>query len=144
MHILFFTKGDQTVASSRYRVWLVADRLQKQYGWQYEVVHSISYPLFSLRLSRVKTFFSVWYKLQVSSGKLFFVHKSFFPWDVVLLIITIKKLFGKKLIYDLDDAEWIHSPTVPGARAPRRRPAGASRRGDLLATHSPVRAETHL
>ena len=44
-----------------------------------------------------------------TSFKIIFVHKSLYPWDVVLLILAAKKLLGKKLVYDLDDAEWYHS-----------------------------------
>ncbi len=110
MNILFFTKGDKAVPSSRYRVWFVAERLQKQYGWNYEILHSIGYSLLSLRPSRFRLFFSVIYSLLTTNYKLIFVHKSLFPWDVIFLIICAKKLLGKKLIYDIDDAEWIHSP----------------------------------
>ncbi len=110
MNILFFTKGDGSVASSRQRVWRVAERLQKQYSWNYEVIHSVSHSSFSFRPSHFRLLFNASFKFQVSSFKIIFVHKSLFPWDFVLLIILAKKLFGKKLVYDLDDAEWIHSP----------------------------------
>src|SRR3989344_2484016 len=59
MRILFFTKGNSSVASSRQRVWRVAERLHKQYGWDYEVLHSISYSLFSLRPSRFKILWNI-------------------------------------------------------------------------------------
>jgi len=39
-----------------------------------------------------------------------FIHKSLFPWDVVLLVrgwCRVKKI---PYVYDCDDAEWIHSP----------------------------------
>jgi len=110
MNILFFTKGDKVVPSSRQRVWRVAERLHTQYGWEYKVMHSIGYSLFSISFSRFKTLFYVTYNLQLTTYNCLFVHKSLFPWDVVLLIIASKKLFRKKLVYDLDDAEWIHSP----------------------------------
>ena len=110
MRILFFTKGDSSVGSSRQRVWRVAERLKQNYGWDYEVLHSIGYSLFSVSRSRFKLFFNLCFKLHVSSFKIIFVHKSLYPWDVVLFILCAKKLFGKKLVYDLDDAEWIHSP----------------------------------
>ena len=110
MHILFFTKGDQSVASSRQRVWRVADRLQKQYGLLFYVVHGLYYSFFSLSFNRFKVFFSIISKIQDTRYKILFVHKSFFPWDVVLSVLAAKIFFRKKLVYDLDDAEWIHSP----------------------------------
>ena len=110
MHILFFTKGDHSVPSSRVRVWSVAERLSEQYGWNYEVLHSFGYSLFSFSYSRFKILFDLTYNLQLTTYNFLFVHKSLFPWDVVLLILAAKKLFHKKLVYDMDDAEWIHSP----------------------------------
>lgn len=110
MGILFFTKGNKTVPSSRYRVWLVAERLQKQYGWKYDILHSIGYSAFSISFSRFKLLFTLGYKLRTMDYDLLFVHKSLYPWDVILFVLVAKKLFRKKLIYDLDDAEWVHSP----------------------------------
>jgi len=110
MGILFFTKGDKTMPSSRYRVWFVAERLQKQYDWKFDILHSIGYSAFSISFSRFKLLFTLCYKLQTTNYDIFFVHKSLYPWDVVLLILAAKKILGKKLVYDLDDAEWIHSP----------------------------------
>lgn len=110
MNILFFTKGDKTVPSSRYRVWLVAERLHKHYGWKYEILHSIGYASFSVSCSRLNILVDLIRKLKAKSSELIFVHKSLFPWDVVVLLVAAKKFLGKKLAYDLDDAEWLHSP----------------------------------
>jgi glycosyltransferase involved in cell wall biosynthesis len=137
MNILFFTKGDKTVPSSRYRVWFVAERLQKQYGWQYEIIHSVGYALFSVSLRRFWFLRRLCYSLLVTRYSLLFIHKSLFPWDVVLLIIMAKKLFGKNLVYDLDDAEWIHSP---------RKSAFLARHADMVVcgSHEILRwAENH-
>jgi glycosyltransferase involved in cell wall biosynthesis len=109
MNILFFTKGDKSVGSSRYRVWLVAEWLEKQYGWTHKITHSMAYSLFSLRPARFRLFFSIFSEIRNRKHNILFVHKSLFPWDIVFLIIAAKKFFGKKLVYDLDDAEWIHS-----------------------------------
>ena len=42
--------------------------------------------------------------------EILYIHKSLCPWDVLFLILFAKWRWQKKLIYDLDDAEWIHSP----------------------------------
>lgn len=107
--ILFFTKGDKTVGSSRQRVWFVAEKLKGQYGIDFEVLHSMSYSSFSLRAEHFKKCNFLRRKIQDAKYKILFVHKSLFPWDVVLLILMGKFLFGKRLVYDLDDAEWEHS-----------------------------------
>ncbi|TSC79467.1 MAG: putative glycosyl transferase [Parcubacteria group bacterium Gr01-1014_29] len=109
MNILFFTKGDRTVGSSRQRVWLLAEKLKEQYGFDYRVIHSVAHSPFSLRPSHFKFLFNLCFKFQVSSFKVLFVHKSIFPWDVVFLILLSRFLLRKRLIYDLDDAEWEHS-----------------------------------
>jgi len=81
MKLLFFTKGDASVGSSRQRVWLLAEHLKK------------------IRSALSDTKYAT-----------LFVHKSLYPWDVILLILFVKWWWNKKLIYDLDDAEWLHSP----------------------------------
>jgi glycosyltransferase involved in cell wall biosynthesis len=109
MRILFFTKGDRTIASSRQRVWFLAEKLHSAYGYEYEVVHGAHYPLFSLRLKRFRIMGHVMRTLFTSEYDILFIHKSFFSWDIVLLIIFAKIFWQKKLVYDLDDAQWIHS-----------------------------------
>jgi len=107
--ILFFTKGDKTVGSSRFRVWNIAEKLSERYEFDYEVIHSISYSFFSVNLSRFRFLFSLSYKLQATTCKLIFVHKSLYPWDIVFCILLARFVFRKRLLYDLDDAEWEHS-----------------------------------
>jgi|SRR3989344_622553 len=97
------------VGSSRQRVWLLAEKLKEQYGWNYEVVHSIQHRFFSLTSSRFRILVQIISKIRNTKYELLFIHKSLFPWDVVFLILA-GGFFGKKrLIYDLDDAEWEHS-----------------------------------
>jgi len=107
--ILFFTKGDRKTGSSRQRVWNIAERLQKKYGTKYEVVHSVGYSIFSINPKRFLLLACVAIKLFNKKSDLFFVHKSIFPLDIVLLIIFASKLRDVPLVYDLDDAEWVHS-----------------------------------
>src|SRR3989344_2521636 len=110
MAILFFTKGDKSVGSSRQRVWLVAEKLQKAYGYEYEILHSMAYPAWSLTRMRARVIRTSWQKLSDPRYEILFVHKSFFSVDIVVLIFLAKLLYRKKLLYDLDDAEWVHSP----------------------------------
>lgn len=110
MRILFFTKGDKSVGSSRQRVWLLAEKLKEAYGHDYEILHSIHYPFWDFSSRRFQIFDDIRRKLAAGSWELIFVHKSLFPWDVVVLILFAKWFGGKRLIYDLDDAERLHSP----------------------------------
>lgn len=98
MKTLFFTKGDTSVASSNERVWIIADLLKKNYGYDYEIVPA--------KESRVKKIFS---KVLKRDYQLIVVHKSLFPYETILFLIFAKILFRKPLIYDLDDAQWLHS-----------------------------------
>lgn len=120
MRILFFTKGDASAGSSRQRVWLLAEHLKDTYGYDYDIIHSISHSIWLPSLKRFRALKNAHYKLRATSHKLIYVHKSLFPWDVILLILFARWRWGKHLIYDLDDAEWIHSP----------------RKSRLLATHA--------
>jgi len=109
MRILFFTKGDKSVPSSRFRVWYVAEYLKRGYGWDYNIIHSIAYPFWLPSTRRFRVLKNAYKRLSSKEYDLIFVHKSLFPLDIVLLIIFAKLRWGKKLIYDLDDAEWMHS-----------------------------------
>lgn len=109
MYILYFTKGNRSVGSSRFRVWQIAEKLKEEHGFDYQVLHSISHSLFSLRISRFKFLFSLCGFLFSRDYKIFFIHKSLYPWDVVFGILLGRYVFRKRLLYDLDDAEWEHS-----------------------------------
>lgn len=105
MSILFFTKGDKAVASSRQRVWLLAERL----GYPYEIIWGLKYPFWSLSKKRFEEVRRV--LRMIKCHDVLFVHKSLFPIDIIILILLAKKIFKRKIIFDLDDAEWEHSPT---------------------------------
>lgn len=105
MGILFFTKGDRSVPSSRERVWEVASRLQKNFNFDYLVLSGFQYPWWLLSTIRIKKIREAWKVIHSSRYEVIFVHKSLFTWDILSLIF----LSRKKIIYDLDDAEWIHS-----------------------------------
>lgn len=110
MRILFFTKGDASMGSSRQRVWLLAKHLKNIYGYDYDIIHSVNHSLWLPSLKRFHALKKIYSALNAKRYTLMYVHKSLFPWDVIALILFAKWRWQKKLIYDLDDAEWIHSP----------------------------------
>ncbi len=109
MKILFFTKGDRSVASSRLRVWYVAERLKNIFGYDYDVFSGARYPLWRISTERFRILRDIIWKIRNPEVKILYVHKSLFPFDFVILLILLKRKYGKKMIYDLDDAEWLHS-----------------------------------
>src|SRR3989344_3754499 len=99
MKILYFTKGDSSVASSNERVWIAGEYLKKNFGHESEII--------SARNNSAKDVFS---KLWRSAYDIIVVHKSLFSAKTVFLIALAKLFFRKPFIYDLDDAQWLHSP----------------------------------
>lgn len=100
MRILYFTKGDKSVASSNERVWIIADLLHTYFGYKYEIIPA--------KESSIKKIF--WRVLQYDYCCII-VHKSLFSFATVLFLAAVKVFLRKALIYDLDDAQWLHSPT---------------------------------
>lgn len=110
MKILFLTKGDKTVPSSRWRVWLLAEHLKNRYGYNYDVICNIGHSFWIPSFKRFSTLKNIYCKLKDTTYNLIYIHKSIYPRDVIFLILFAKWWWRKCLIYDLDDAEWIHSP----------------------------------
>ena len=107
--ILFFTKGDKTIGSSRQRVWFVAEKLKTEYGYVYSVMHGIAYPFWRISRARWRMVRDTYRNLASPAYTVLFVHKALFPWDITFLILAAHFFLRKKLIFDLDDAEWEHS-----------------------------------
>lgn len=99
MSLLFFTKGDKSVGSSRQRVWLMAEQLSRAYGIKSNILHP--------RIEKFDSF--AFLKNEIASCDAIIVHKSLFSWKTIIAILYGKYILGKPLVYDLDDAEWIHS-----------------------------------
>ncbi len=99
MLLLFFTKGDKSVGSSRQRVWLMSEHLLRTYGIQSNVL----YP----RMEGFGSF--AFLKNEIANCDVMIIHKSLFSWKTIAVILYGKYILGKKVIYDLDDAEWVHS-----------------------------------
>ena len=99
MSLLFFTKGDKSVGSSRQRAWLLAEHLRRSYGLESEVLHP--------RMEGFGSF--IFLKQAIARHDILIVHKSLFSWKTIIAILYGRFILGKSLIYDLDDVEWIHS-----------------------------------
>lgn len=108
--ILFFTKGDATTPSSHQRVWRLAEHLKVAYKYDCDIIHGIGHSFWLPSLKRFRTLKNTCSMLHAPCYKLIYIHKSLYPWDVIFLMLFTKWRRQKKLIYDLDDAEWIHSP----------------------------------
>lgn len=117
MRILFFTKGDKTTSSSRWRVWFLAKRMKSAYGYDYDVIHGIRHSVWLPSLKRLQALKKIRLALSDTRYAIVHIHKSLYPWDVIFLILFAKWRWHKQLIYDLDDAEWIHSPRKTQALA---------------------------
>jgi glycosyltransferase involved in cell wall biosynthesis len=104
--ILFFTKGDRDTASSRLRVWQIRDRIAPDA----EVIHSIAYAFISLSAKRFRLLRSIWQKIRDPRINILFIQKVLFPWDVIVLFWVARVFLRKFVIFDIDDAEWVHSP----------------------------------
>lgn len=99
MKILYLTKGDRKVASSNERVWIIADLILERYRIESDIVsarHASTWLIAKKLLSR--------------SYDIVIAHKSIFTAESVLCIVIARYLFRKPLVYDLDDAQWLHSP----------------------------------
>jgi len=108
MNVLALTKGDERVASSRVRVWQLFRFLKKEHIAA-TILHSMTYPAWSVSQKRFGVVRSVIHELHKKPDVVFF-HKSLFPWDVVLLVVLWCRIKKIPYVYDCDDAEWIHSP----------------------------------
>lgn len=87
------------VASSNERVWIVADLLKKYHGYEYEII-----PAAQCTVKKIlATLWSAYYNALV-------VHKSLFRWQTIALFVFARFILRKSFFYDLDDAQWLHSP----------------------------------
>jgi len=110
MKIHFFTKGDKSVPSSRLRGFLISDELVS-YGFD-SVVHYPSVELISktkwpnkgvLILNTLKNI-SV-----IKKNDVIILQRTIYSKYFFILIIVYKYLFRRKIIFDFDDAIYLHS-----------------------------------
>ena len=99
MKILYFTKGGRNVPSSNERVWIISDLLKAHYDWASDILSA-----------RDASFWDALKKLYASKYDILIVHKSLFSVWVFALIVLARFIFQKPMVFDLDDAQWVHSP----------------------------------
>ncbi|MEK7642976.1 MAG: glycosyltransferase family 4 protein [Patescibacteria group bacterium] len=105
MKVLFLTKGNESVGSSRWRVFRIVERLDVEA----RILFDLGHPFWSMSYRRFQNIQRVWRAL-AKRPDVIVVHKVFVAWEILFLVLVIKKIRGVPLIFDLDDAEWIHSP----------------------------------
>lgn len=105
MRILFFTSGDENVPSSRYRVYFMKKELKK-HGIVVRINPPIEYN--NILYGIIKTFFIRIIQLsRTGKNDVIYAQKLVYLNITSLLIIIYKKIFGKKLIFDLDDSMFV-------------------------------------
>jgi len=108
--IHFFTKGDISGATARYRGFLVAKELNLR-GYE-TLVHEPPRwrPFFELsraRLKELQTNFKA--LLSVGSGDIIYLVRTVYQYDFFLLIVLFKIIFRKKIIFDFDDPIYLRN-----------------------------------
>ncbi len=111
MKIYFFTKGDINMASSRVRVFMVADLLNKNYGYSVCVKALDMIPWWNVKVNRFKNFIDI-FTIFLNSKKddVFYLHKTVFQVDFIFIVVVFKFFKNIKYIFDYDDAIFLHSP----------------------------------
>jgi glycosyltransferase involved in cell wall biosynthesis len=109
MKVLAFTKGDHTVPSSNFRVWFLADYLRKEYGWEVDIFHSISYSFWSVSFTRFRWWRKIIRSIGLQTPDVVLIHKVHFPLDIVILVVLLTRVYRIPLVYDIDDPQWVHS-----------------------------------
>lgn len=105
MKVVFFPLGDQNLPSSRYRVYFMAGELEKQ-GIETKIYPPLTALLLRIGyagalaelLNRVKEL------AQLKSTDIIYAQKLVYLNLRSALLIIFKQIFGKKLVFDLDDA----------------------------------------
>src|SRR3989344_5327968 len=111
MNLNFFPKGDWTVPSSRLRVLYLSKELNKL-GME-TVLHQSPTPYGKGEINRKRLgeFIGhlklIW---RLSRTDIIFSQRTIYQPEFALLLIIFKKLIGRKLIFDIDDAVYVHTP----------------------------------
>lgn len=111
MEIHFFTKGDKNTGSSRQRAFWVAEKLS-QVGLKVvvhspstELISSVKWPgKYNLIFQTIRNLFSI------KKDDVVFLQRTVYNKYFFLLMVFYLIVFKRKVIFDFDDAIFIHSP----------------------------------
>ncbi|MHB1769837.1 MAG: glycosyltransferase family 4 protein [Minisyncoccota bacterium] len=112
MKILFFTKGDRNTASSRQRAFLMAEEIAKKGGIEtvmctppINTISETSWP------KKGRLIFAAYKNLrEVKPEDIIFLQRAIQNKYFFAALIYFKIFFRRKIILDLDDAIYLHSP----------------------------------
>jgi glycosyltransferase involved in cell wall biosynthesis len=96
------------VGSSRQRIWYVAEKLKEQYGYQFDIMHTLRHSSWIPGPKHYKTLISLYKKIRSTAYDYIYIHKAIFPIDVILIVFLARRS-RSKILFDLDDGEWLHS-----------------------------------
>lgn len=106
MKIIFFTKGDRSVGSSRYRAYLIAESLNNQ-KIQTELIPSTKVQNLPI-IDSLKYILKILMSLNTEDVVL--CQRAISPFHLPLLLVIFKFIKGYKLVFDMDDASYIYWP----------------------------------
>lgn len=110
MIVHFFTKGDMNIASSRHRAFLLAEELNELgiksvVHWPpTELISKTSWPY------KFRLIFAVLLEiLKIKKGGIIYLQRTIYNKFFFVFIVFFKLVSGRKMIFDFDDAIYIHS-----------------------------------
>lgn len=104
MKIIFFTKGNRNLPSSRTRAFLISDYLRRN-GYESECYHVKTRPIWETSHARLSEFmrnFSILWSLKKKD--VLFLHRTVYQTDFFLLVLARKFLLNRGYTFDFDDA----------------------------------------
>ena len=112
MMIYFFTKGDIKTASSRQRAFLVAEELKKR-GIEAKVCQPplifCSHTPWPKKIKLIWQYFKIFFR-EIKKKDIIYLQRTVYNKYFFLLIVFYKIFFGRKIIFDFDDAIYLNSP----------------------------------
>jgi glycosyltransferase involved in cell wall biosynthesis len=111
MTVHFFTKGDKSAGSSRQRAFLVAEELNKI--GMHAIVHQPPLIFSSLLpwYQKIKLIFRyVAMLFRIKKSDVIYLQRTIYNKYFFVLIVVYELVFRRKMIFDFDDAIYLHSP----------------------------------
>lgn len=113
MTIHFFPKGTRDVPSSRLRAYFIANELKKL---QVSVIyHSppTPYKFTKISLRRLQEFLKhIIFLIHLSKDDIIFSQRTIYQVEFALLLVLCRRILGQKLVFDIDDAVFVHTPKL--------------------------------